>query len=112
MGKLDYEGKVFIVTGGGSLLYISSGAGLYGSPTLAHYAAAKLGVIGIARVAASEGRERRQRAQLPSLRSALLGDPDRRDHRLRQAGHDAGGVPRRVRPGGRREDVDHDDVYL
>jgi NAD(P)-dependent dehydrogenase (short-subunit alcohol dehydrogenase family) len=42
---------------GGRLLYISSGAGLYGSPTLAHYAAAKLGVIGIARVAASEGRD-------------------------------------------------------
>jgi NAD(P)-dependent dehydrogenase (short-subunit alcohol dehydrogenase family) len=42
---------------GGRLLYISSGAGLYGSPTLAHYATAKVGLIGLARVAAAEGQD-------------------------------------------------------
>jgi NAD(P)-dependent dehydrogenase (short-subunit alcohol dehydrogenase family) len=40
---------------GGSLLYISSGAGLYGVPEVGHYAAAKLGLIGLSRVAATEG---------------------------------------------------------
>lgn len=40
---------------GGRLLYITSGAGLYGSPTLAHYAAAKVGLVGLMRVVASEG---------------------------------------------------------
>jgi NAD(P)-dependent dehydrogenase (short-subunit alcohol dehydrogenase family) len=41
----------------GRLLYISSGAGLYGSLAVAHYAAAKVGMLGLARVAASEGRK-------------------------------------------------------
>jgi NAD(P)-dependent dehydrogenase (short-subunit alcohol dehydrogenase family) len=40
---------------GGSLLYITSGAGLYGVPSLGHYAAAKVGMVGLARVASSEG---------------------------------------------------------
>jgi NAD(P)-dependent dehydrogenase (short-subunit alcohol dehydrogenase family) len=40
----------------GRVLYISSGAGLYGVPTLAHYASAKVGMIGLMRVAAAEGR--------------------------------------------------------
>jgi NAD(P)-dependent dehydrogenase (short-subunit alcohol dehydrogenase family) len=39
----------------GRLLFIGSGAGLYGVPTLGHYAAAKVGMVGLARVAASEG---------------------------------------------------------
>jgi NAD(P)-dependent dehydrogenase (short-subunit alcohol dehydrogenase family) len=41
----------------GRVLYISSGAGLYGVPTLGHYAAAKVGMVGLARVASAEGRE-------------------------------------------------------
>ncbi|MGH8574249.1 MAG: SDR family NAD(P)-dependent oxidoreductase, partial [Gammaproteobacteria bacterium] len=41
---------------GGRVLYISSGAALYGTPTLAHYACAKAGVVGLARVVAAEGR--------------------------------------------------------
>jgi NAD(P)-dependent dehydrogenase (short-subunit alcohol dehydrogenase family) len=53
---LTREAWPHLADGGGSILYISSGAGLYGSPTLAHYAAAKLGVIGLTRVAAAEGR--------------------------------------------------------
>jgi NAD(P)-dependent dehydrogenase (short-subunit alcohol dehydrogenase family) len=44
-----------LVKRGGSLLYISSGAGLYGVPGVAHYASAKVGLIGLARVAATEG---------------------------------------------------------
>lgn len=40
---------------GGSLLYISSGAGLFGVPEVGHYASAKLGLIGLSRVAATEG---------------------------------------------------------
>jgi NAD(P)-dependent dehydrogenase (short-subunit alcohol dehydrogenase family) len=42
--------------GGGRLLYITSGAALFGAPTLAHYACAKAGVVGLARVVAAEGR--------------------------------------------------------
>jgi NAD(P)-dependent dehydrogenase (short-subunit alcohol dehydrogenase family) len=41
---------------GGKLLYITSGAGLYGVPTVAGYAAAKVGMVGLARVAATEGK--------------------------------------------------------
>jgi NAD(P)-dependent dehydrogenase (short-subunit alcohol dehydrogenase family) len=41
----------------GRVVYISSGAGLYGVPTLAHYASAKVGMVGLARVAAAEGRD-------------------------------------------------------
>lgn len=41
----------------GRLLYITSGAGLYGVPTLGHYAAAKVGMLGLCRVVASEGQE-------------------------------------------------------
>jgi NAD(P)-dependent dehydrogenase (short-subunit alcohol dehydrogenase family) len=41
----------------GRVVYISSGAGFYGVPTLAHYASAKVGMIGLARVAAAEGKE-------------------------------------------------------
>jgi NAD(P)-dependent dehydrogenase (short-subunit alcohol dehydrogenase family) len=68
--NLTREAWPHLVKRGGSLLYISSGAGLYGSPTLAHYAAAKLGVIGIARVAASEGREHRIRANVLAVAAA------------------------------------------
>jgi len=42
--------------GGGRILYITSGAALYGTPTLAHYACAKAGLVGLARVVAAEGR--------------------------------------------------------
>jgi NAD(P)-dependent dehydrogenase (short-subunit alcohol dehydrogenase family) len=42
---------------GGRLLYISSGAGLYGVPSLVGYASAKVGMLGLMRVAASEGRD-------------------------------------------------------
>jgi NAD(P)-dependent dehydrogenase (short-subunit alcohol dehydrogenase family) len=41
---------------GGRILYISSAVGLYGVPEMAHYGAAKTGLIGLARVAATEGR--------------------------------------------------------
>lgn len=39
----------------GSIVYITSGAGLYGVPTLVGYAAAKVGMVGLMRCAASEG---------------------------------------------------------
>lgn len=68
--NLTREAWPWLEKRGGSLLYISSGAGLYGSPTLAHYAAAKLGVIGIARVAASEGREHGIRANVLAVAAA------------------------------------------
>lgn len=45
----------FVANGGGAMLYITSGAGFYGVPTLAHYGAAKAGLLGLARVAAHEG---------------------------------------------------------
>ncbi|BBZ70588.1 SDR family NAD(P)-dependent oxidoreductase [Mycobacterium paraseoulense] len=54
----------FVAQGGGSVLYISSGAGLYGSPTLAHYGAAKTGMMGLARVAAHEGASANIRANV------------------------------------------------
>ena len=41
---------------GGRILYISSAVGFYGVPEMAHYGAAKTGLIGLARVAATEGR--------------------------------------------------------
>jgi NAD(P)-dependent dehydrogenase (short-subunit alcohol dehydrogenase family) len=41
----------------GRLLYITSAVGLYGNPSIAPYAAAKTGVIGLARVAAADGAE-------------------------------------------------------
>lgn len=41
--------------GGGSFLYTTSEAGLHGSPTLAAYAAAKTGLLGLTRVAHLEG---------------------------------------------------------
>jgi NAD(P)-dependent dehydrogenase (short-subunit alcohol dehydrogenase family) len=68
--NLTREAWPHLERGGGSLLYISSGAGLYGSPTLAHYAAAKLGVIGVARVAASEGRDSGIRANVLAVAAA------------------------------------------
>lgn len=55
---------------GGRLLYISSGAGFYGSPTLAHYASAKVGLVGLSRVAASEGREAGISANVLAVASA------------------------------------------
>ncbi|HEY4098272.1 MAG TPA: SDR family NAD(P)-dependent oxidoreductase [Baekduia sp.] len=42
---------------GGSIVYITSGAGLYGVPTLVGYAAAKVGLVGLMRCAATEGNE-------------------------------------------------------
>jgi NAD(P)-dependent dehydrogenase (short-subunit alcohol dehydrogenase family) len=39
----------------GRVVYISSGAGIYGSPGMGHYASAKSGMIGLGRVAAAEG---------------------------------------------------------
>jgi NAD(P)-dependent dehydrogenase (short-subunit alcohol dehydrogenase family) len=42
---------------GGRILYITSGAALYGTPTLGHYGIAKAGVVGLARVVAAEGRD-------------------------------------------------------
>jgi NAD(P)-dependent dehydrogenase (short-subunit alcohol dehydrogenase family) len=44
--------------GGGRILYISSAVGFYGLAEMAHYAAAKTGLIGLSRAAATEGRER------------------------------------------------------
>jgi len=41
---------------GGSVLYITSGAGLYGVPTVVGYAAGKVGMLGLMRVAATEGK--------------------------------------------------------
>lgn len=41
---------------GGRILYISSAVGFYGVPEMAHYGAAKTGLIGLSRVAATEGR--------------------------------------------------------
>lgn len=41
----------------GRVVLISSAAGLYGVPELGHYAAAKVGLLGLARVAAAEGKE-------------------------------------------------------
>ena len=41
----------------GRVLYISSAVGFYGVPEMAHYGAAKSGMIGLSRVAAAEGRE-------------------------------------------------------
>ena len=40
--------------GGGSIVIISSGAALKGSPNLAHYAAAKTGLVGLMRTLANE----------------------------------------------------------
>jgi NAD(P)-dependent dehydrogenase (short-subunit alcohol dehydrogenase family) len=40
----------------GRILYISSAVGFYGVPEMAHYGAAKTGMIGLSRVAATEGR--------------------------------------------------------
>jgi NAD(P)-dependent dehydrogenase (short-subunit alcohol dehydrogenase family) len=40
----------------GRILYISSAVGFYGVPEMAHYGAAKTGLIGLSRVAATEGR--------------------------------------------------------
>jgi NAD(P)-dependent dehydrogenase (short-subunit alcohol dehydrogenase family) len=40
---------------GGRILYITSAVGLYGVAEMAHYGAAKTGLIGLARVAATEG---------------------------------------------------------
>jgi NAD(P)-dependent dehydrogenase (short-subunit alcohol dehydrogenase family) len=40
---------------GGCILYITSAVGLYGVAKMAHYGAAKTGLIGLARVAATEG---------------------------------------------------------
>jgi NAD(P)-dependent dehydrogenase (short-subunit alcohol dehydrogenase family) len=44
-----------LVERSGRVVYISSGAGLYGSPQVAHYGSAKTGMIGLARSAAAEG---------------------------------------------------------
>jgi NAD(P)-dependent dehydrogenase (short-subunit alcohol dehydrogenase family) len=53
--------------GGGAIVNTSSGAGVYGFPGLPHYVAAKHGVIGITRVAATEyaGQGIRVNAVLP-----------------------------------------------
>jgi hypothetical protein len=53
--NLTRAGWPHLAEGGGRVLYISSGAGLYGVPTLAHYASAKVGMIGLMRVVAAEG---------------------------------------------------------
>jgi NAD(P)-dependent dehydrogenase (short-subunit alcohol dehydrogenase family) len=42
---------------GGRVVYITSAVGFYGVPEMAHYAAAKTGLLGLSRVAATEGAE-------------------------------------------------------
>lgn len=46
----------YLARQGGRILYISSAVGFYGVPEMAHYGAAKTGLIGLSRVAATEGR--------------------------------------------------------
>jgi len=46
----------FVVQGGGRMLYISSAAGLFGTPNLSHYGPAKAGVASLARMINLEGR--------------------------------------------------------
>lgn len=46
----------FVRQGGGSLLYISSAAGLYGAPGFSHYGPAKAGMLSLARTVSLEGR--------------------------------------------------------
>jgi NAD(P)-dependent dehydrogenase (short-subunit alcohol dehydrogenase family) len=43
--------------GGGRLLYITSGAGLYGYPGFCHYGPAKTALVSLARIASQEGTE-------------------------------------------------------
>jgi NAD(P)-dependent dehydrogenase (short-subunit alcohol dehydrogenase family) len=45
----------FVVQGGGRLLYISSAAGLFGSPGLSHYGPAKAALASLARIVSIEG---------------------------------------------------------
>jgi NAD(P)-dependent dehydrogenase (short-subunit alcohol dehydrogenase family) len=46
-----------LARGGGRIVYITSAVGFYGVPEMAHYAAAKTGLLGLSRVAATEGAE-------------------------------------------------------
>ena len=45
--------------GGGRFVFIASSAGLFGQPTVAHYAAAKAGTLGFANAVAIEGADHR-----------------------------------------------------
>lgn len=47
--------RVMQRSGGGRFVFIASSAGLFGQPTVAHYAAAKAGTLGLANVVAIEG---------------------------------------------------------
>jgi NAD(P)-dependent dehydrogenase (short-subunit alcohol dehydrogenase family) len=49
--------EYFRAQGGGRLLYITSGAGLYGYPGFAHYGPAKTALVSLARIVSQEGAE-------------------------------------------------------
>ncbi|MDQ4112250.1 MAG: SDR family NAD(P)-dependent oxidoreductase [Actinomycetota bacterium] len=55
---------------GGRLLYITSAVGLWGHRSIAPYAAAKTGVVGLARVVAHDGEDRGVRANVLSVGAA------------------------------------------
>jgi NAD(P)-dependent dehydrogenase (short-subunit alcohol dehydrogenase family) len=58
---MKYELAQMVKQGGGAIVNTSSGAGLVPAPGLPHYTAAKHGVLGITKVAASEYNNRRIR---------------------------------------------------
>jgi len=75
--------QIMKAQGYGRFVFIASGAGLFGQPLAAHYAAAKAGLLGLANVIAIEGAEHGIQANsvLPlgysRMVSAQIGDPDR-----------------------------------
>lgn len=68
--------RVMRAQGGGRFVFVASSAGLFGQPQMAHYAAAKAGLLGLMHVIAIEGAEHgiRANAVLPFGTSRMVTD--------------------------------------